>query len=134
MPDLRPETIHAPCKINRNNLIPVLVLQLRHGMHSMMPPNNARNIRRAIQPPELRNDALDPRVDLAPLRHVDALDGVLAARTAEVRLGLAQRVRVHVGDADGRAAGGEELGGCEADAAGTAGDGVDFAGEGHGGL
>ena len=127
MPNLRPQRVHTPRQIHRNDVVPILILQLRHGVNGMVPPNNPRNIGRAVQAPKLLDHALDPGVDLCPLGHVDLGDGVLRVDAGEVLARFLQFIGLDVRDTDGCAALVEHLGRGEADAAGAARDSVDLA-------
>lgn len=99
----------------------------------MLHPNHPRNVRRAVQPSILVNDALDPRFDLITLGNVHVADKIGGFDGGEVVLSLLDGFWVSVCDADCCGAGGKEFGGCEADAACAACDGVYFSGEGgHG--
>lgn len=60
---LRPHTIHHPRKINPNNKLPLLILQLLHAPRAMVLPNHTRAVRRSIKSAELVDYSGNPVVD-----------------------------------------------------------------------
>ncbi|RBQ81041.1 hypothetical protein VDGD_21124 [Verticillium dahliae] len=113
--------------------MPLVVVQLGHGLDAVVLADDARNVGRAVEAAEARHDAADPRLDLVPLRHVDPGQGERGGGRlgGEEGLGAREGAGVDVGDADCAAAGGDLLGCRETYAAGAPRDGVDFACEGH---
>lgn len=71
---LRTHAIHGPCQVDPDNLVPVLILELRHRRDAMGLANNARDVGRAVQPPMFSHYALHPGVDLRTLRYINALN------------------------------------------------------------
>lgn len=132
VPQLGSEAIHRPRQVDSNDPVPLLVPQVRRRGPPVLPPNNPRHVRRAVQPPVSLDYAVDPGIHLGPAGHVHPRDIVLhpAGEPREMRLGALHGLAVDVGDAHRRAAPAQQLRGGQADAARAAGDGVDFAGEG----
>lgn len=109
----RPQTIKAPCQINRHDLLPLLIFRLGNRPNAMMLAYDTRAIRRAVQPAVFVHYGLYPRVYFKPFGDVDARGHVryVGGEGGEVRAGGGECVGVDVGDADYCAPGREDFGG-----------------------
>ena len=128
-PQLRPHAVEDAPEVDVEDGVPVLVGRLDDGpAHGAQDPGQVGG---AGQGPQARDGRVEPGGHLRRVAHVDGGGVDAGAWDRGCRLqrgdGGVEGVRADVGEGDGGAAGGDEVGGCEGDAGGGACDGYHFA-------
>lgn len=72
--ELCPQTIHQPRQIHADDCIPFVVIQVRHALGSVVYPDDASNVGRAIKSIELGLDAGNPVYNLLLIRNIQLSD------------------------------------------------------------
>lgn len=125
MLQLGPETVHHPRKIDPQHQVPLLILQRLDRARPVVLADHACAVGGAGELPKPLYGASDPGVDVGAITDVDAREGH-ALRWLQRLASVGECRFVNVPDGNPRAAGEQDAGGGEADAAGAAGDGEDF--------
>ena len=73
-PQLGPQAVHHARQIDRNDLVPLVVVELRHGGQAVVLANDAGHVGGAVETAKLCHDGRYPGVDLGALGDVDLGD------------------------------------------------------------